>query len=260
MNVLDQSSVQNVVSEFEPETIVHLAAITKRPSGETETLRMKEVNAIGARNIALASGGAHVILTSSCHVYGEPQELPIREDHPLLGNGVYALSKIEAERAMAEHAQSRLTVLRVFNLLGPGQDPSFALAGWCKSACESALDHKNEKPKNVKVGDLKLERDYLDVRDAAEAIVKVVEAGAYTAGKTYNICSGQWSSLADLFSLCAPNAKPERCDDRFRKGDVPRIVGCNSEIKSLGWNPSYSLRRTIMDMKRNYRDELEGLL
>ena len=249
MNVLDSLAIEKHVSEFMPDTIIHLAAVTSRPETKADELRIQEVNVVGASNVARCSGDSHIILASTCHVYGVPSCLPISEGHPLQGLGLYARSKILAEEAVLELAHNRTTILRLFNLLGPSQSREFALAGWCWSSCEGEMQAPLDSALQLLVGDLSLERDYLDVRDAVDGIGRVVEGGIELANQAINVCSGEARRLEELFSLCAPGAVPVMVDDRLIGNDVKKIVGCNEALRSLGWRQRRSLESSISDMR-----------
>jgi nucleoside-diphosphate-sugar epimerase len=257
LDVLDCLSIERHLLEFTPDTIIHLAAITSRPQNMAEEARLKEVNVQGASNVAMLSKGSHFIMASTCHVYGTPTSLPISEDHPLKGEGAYARSKILAEEVAQGVARKNTTILRLFNLLGPGQRREFALAGWCWDSCEAERQGATEMPLKLVVGDLSLERDYLDVRDAVDGICRVVEAGIEYAGKAINICSGKATSLEELFSLCAPTALPEMITARLRGGDPNRIVGCNRALLALDWRQKHSLEASVSHMRSWIKSNLD---
>ncbi len=72
---------------------------------------------------ALATGVRRIVLSSSMSVYGPPQFLPVTEDHPLVPDLPYSLSKIQAELTGRYFAESGLetTVLRYSGIFGEGQ-------------------------------------------------------------------------------------------------------------------------------------------
>src|SRR2546429_9964719 len=82
----------------------------------------------GTFNVLEAAADAkvtRVVLASSAVVYGEPQHLPLDEDHPLLGTTVYAAAKAANEqmaRAFAHLRDLSTTTLRYFNVYGPRMD------------------------------------------------------------------------------------------------------------------------------------------
>src|SRR5262245_56024972 len=109
--------------------VVHLAARSYVPDSWRDPDGFHDTNVTGtARALAYsARHGAHLVLASA-YVYGVPARLPIHEDDPVAPNNPYAESKVAAERLAAAHAQAAglpVTVVRPFNVYGPGQRPEF---------------------------------------------------------------------------------------------------------------------------------------
>lgn len=81
---------------------------------------------------------------------------------------------------------------RVFNLIGPGIPPTF-LTG--RVAAQLAAIEAGEAAALIELGPLSSIRDFIDVRDACDALFAVAERG--TSGRIYNICSGAGRSSRD---------------------------------------------------------------
>ncbi len=113
--------------------IVHLAAF--KAAGESMTSPEKyAANNIGGTiqvlNAASAAGVKHVVFSSSAAVYGEPQYLPIDEDHPLNPENFYGFTKLEIERILGWYDKLRglrFAALRYFN--AAGYDPAGRVLG-----------------------------------------------------------------------------------------------------------------------------------
>ena len=110
--------------------MLHHAAVTSVERSVREPLAAHEVNVTGTVNVLLAAGDAgvrRVVFAASTSAYGNPADLPNREDdrtHPL---SPYAASKLAAEQyCQAFQATYGLepVVLRYFNIFGPRQDPN----------------------------------------------------------------------------------------------------------------------------------------
>ena len=105
--------------------VFHLAAKTFVPHSWQDPRPFYEVNVLGTLNVLehCCRHGARLTLVSS-YVYGVPQHLPIREDHPLSAFNPYSQTKILAEtvaRFYEQHHGLPLVIVRPFNLYGPGQ-------------------------------------------------------------------------------------------------------------------------------------------
>ena len=116
----------------------------------------------------------------SAYVYGQPQRLPIAEDDPVVANNPYAFSKSMAEetcRFFLKNFGVPVTILRPFNVYGPGQSDRFLLP----SIAAQVVDRNCQE---IVVKDLAPRRDYIFVSDAIDAILVSL---ATTPGSLFNI-------------------------------------------------------------------------
>jgi GDP-4-dehydro-6-deoxy-D-mannose reductase len=116
----------------------------------------------------------------------------------------------------------------------------------------------NREP-TIKVGNLSARRDFSDVRDVVRAYVRIIESG--TPGSAYNVCRGEATSiqriLDTLLHLTEAGVSVEVDKTRYHTVDSPLILGDNSRLRyELGWEPRYSLRRTLSDVLDYWRTEL----
>jgi GDP-4-dehydro-6-deoxy-D-mannose reductase len=229
VELTDPDSVQRAM-DWGPSVVFHLAAMTNPRECEEDPARCHEVNVEGTRRVT-ARAPCRVVVVSSVHAYGPPTSLPLTEEHPLRPVGVYATSKRDAE-ATAPDA----VIARPFNLTGPGQGPAFAPADWARQARGTGPIH---------CGDLELERDYLDVRDAARGLVLLARAGE--RGQAYNLCSGRAVTMRSIAEALAPGRELASALDRRRSG-VPRLVGSNEKAARLGWGPLIALEESLADL------------
>jgi nucleoside-diphosphate-sugar epimerase len=151
--------------------IFHLAGLTFVPDSWNNAGEFYAVNFLGTQNTLdfCRAVGAHMIYISA-YVYGVPQYLPIDEHHPVAPNNPYAHSKWLGEelcRFYAGNMGVKVTVLRGFNLYGPGQDTRFLLPWIIMQAKEG---------KEIVVKDDAPRRDYLHVDDFIEACILAMQA------------------------------------------------------------------------------------
>ena len=227
---LDITGDCSAVGDYE--LVFHLAAQTLPQRAEEDPAETMNVNVNGTRRLLHALAPAsRLVFVSTCHVYGLPQSLPITESHPRTPRGIYASSKLAAERLV----EGRAVVARPFNLTGPGQAPHFALADW-------ALQGKAGKQR-IRCGNVDLERDYLDVRDAAEGLVLLSQLGS--VGEAYNLCSGNPYRLRQLLVVASGGGEPDPDPKRWRTNDVPTLVGSAEKARGLGWAPRYTISESL---------------
>jgi len=234
--------------------IVHSAAYVSVEESLSKPELYFENNAMTTLSIArlCTEKRIPIIYFSSAAVYGEPLKLPIGEDHPLDPISPYGLSKLFGEEILKLYSKFGLkyTILRLFNVYGPGQSSSYA--GVVSRFIESAL-----KGSDLTVyGDGSQTRDFVHVRDVARAVELALEKQAY--GEVLNIGSGRAISIRELAELmrrsicpgCQIVHKPARPGDiRHSCADISRAQ------KVLGYQPSISLEEGIRELAEFFRME-----
>lgn len=234
------------------DAIVHLAAIASVELCNSEPRRCREVNIRGTINVARDSiivGARHLVYASSAAVYGNPSSLPVSEDHPLRPISLYGYTKLRGEEVLLSLASSsnvKVSILRYFNVYGPGMNPAYA--GVILRFVEAFA--RGEKP--VIYGDGAQTRDFVHVRDVAEANIAVIEEGV---GGVYNIGTGVETSIIDLCRTIARLAS-RRCEPVYkepRKGDIRRSVADISKAReNLKWSPKVSLKQGLAELLSSY--------
>ena len=248
LDVGRREACRDWVQEAEPDWVFHLAARTERTRIALDPEGCLNLATQGTRNILEAVSetprNTRVVVASSCHVYGSPQVLPLKETHPLGGESVYARSKRALEGVASEVSGVEVVVARLFHLVGPGQSPAFAVAGWARQGCQGSEE--------IRVGNLAIERDYLDVRDGVSALLVLADRGR--AGHAYNVCSGRSVRLRWLFDRVASGRAPRVDPARVRSDDAPCVVGDCSQLTALGWAPEFSLEQSLRDLVDSLKD------
>ena len=179
------------------------------------------------------------MFASTCHVYGKPDGSPIREDDTLSGVGTYARSKVEAERVIADLNRS-VVVARAFHHTGPGQSSLYVLADWAAQIRAGA--------ETIRVGNVTVERDFLDVRDVVNGYATLARNGV--AGEAYNLCSGTARPLS-YFLDCMTEGRSVHVEvesRRLRQGEVDRFCGDPSRARAVGWSPARQIEDTLREM------------
>jgi GDP-4-dehydro-6-deoxy-D-mannose reductase len=176
--------------------------------------------------------------------------MPLDESAELLPANPYAASKAAAEAIALAWARSYdldVIVARPFNHIGPGQDQRFVVASFAQQLATIAAGG----PPLLHVGNLKAERDFLDVRDVAEAYIALLAYGR--GGEVYNICSGRsvriQEVLRQLIAIARVPVEVREDPERMRPSDLPVLVGYASKLRTAtGWEPKRSLAQTLRDV------------
>ena len=231
------------------EGVFHLAAISSVERSLLEPELVHEVNVRGTLNVLLASkkhGVKRVVFASSASVYGNPQSLPVKEEHTLRLISPYGATKVsgEAYASSFHHSGSLETVpLRLFNIFGPRQDPSSPYSGVISKFAERAACGGNP----VIYGDGEQTRDFLCVEDACRAMLLAMEREE-AKGEVFNIASGKETSIFALgkiiFSLNGEGFQPEYRPER--PGDIRRSwASIEKAQRILGWVPQTPLEEGL---------------
>ena len=172
-------SLDDVLRTERPEVVCHYAAQISVTHSMRDPVADASTNILGSLNLlqsCVRNGVRKVVYTSSGGaIYGEPQYLPCDEDHPVLPLSYYGASKYAVEKYLYVYQQTHgldYTALRLGNVYGPRQDPT-GEAGVVAIFAQAMLEGR---PITI-FGTGEQERDFVYVRDVAEASVAALERG-----------------------------------------------------------------------------------
>ncbi|WP_165073670.1 NAD-dependent epimerase/dehydratase family protein [Paludisphaera rhizosphaerae] len=245
----DNDGLNRVVREVAPDFVLHLAGKTP-PAVDDE---LYETNVRGTERLLEAlrdlAGPTRVVVVGSAAELGpiQPADLPVVEDQPCRPTQAYGRSKLAATTlALRNWGELRIVVGRVFNLIGPGTPSSLAF-GRFATQLAAAKDHWVE----IQAGRLDSRRDFVDVRDAARALIALAERGRQ--GRVYNVASGRSYTIQDgldrLVSLSGRTAQVAFDAGAQRAGEPDDTRADISRITAeVGWEPKIPFERSIADL------------
>jgi nucleoside-diphosphate-sugar epimerase len=222
------------------EHVFHFAGRTFVPDSWKDTAGFMSTNVLGTANVIAYCRRVRAPLTfASAYVYGKPERLPIAEDARPKPNNPYALSKYLAEQ-LCEFAAAydglRVTVIRPFNIYGPGQPEHFLIP---------TIIRQLKAGGPIRVMDLAPRRDYLHVDD----LVRLLTSTVAGKGKSYclvNAGSGESRSVREIIDIVQEIAgtsldvldegKPRHQELDDVRADVSLAA------REFGWKPTTSLR------------------
>jgi UDP-glucose 4-epimerase len=252
------AAVASAVAKIKPEVIVHLAAQMDVRRSVADPAFDAQVNLIGFLNMvesARAHGLKRVIFSSSGGaIYGEQEDLPTKEDAPLLPVSPYGVAKLATEAYLffykVQYGIDYLS-LRFGNVYGPRQDPH-GEAGVVAIFCGRILDGKLV----TIYGTGGQTRDYVYVGDVVNAIIAALKSNA--SGLAMNIGTGIETTVNQLYSTLAaiaeftalPEYGPPRPGEQLRS-----VISPARAAEVLGWRPETNLETGLGETFKYFKDQ-----
>ncbi len=256
-DILDRRNLAFFFDQWKPHIVFHLAAklgvddVIKQP-GQTIS-----ENVVGTMNVAelCKSYSAHLIFASTSDVYGHSTDLPFKEDgHLSLGPSVeprwsYGISKLAGEHLTLANGG---TVLRFFNITGPGQSTKYVVPKFVDLALNGATIRIN--------GDGKQTRCFTHVDDVVEALDMLMDCDVEEiGGEIYNIGSDtevNMTTLAEMVSKLVCPVKTELVETDSLYTEMPRRVPDTSKIREL--LPDWDIKNGLMEIIDDIADHKRG--
>ena len=202
---------------------------------------------IAILNACSQSNVKKFIFASTSAVYGEPQMLPVSEDHKTNPISPYGLTKLGFEQYMSFfeiNNDIQMLAFRFPNVYGFRQRPD--LEGGVLAIFEDVIKNNEQ----IKIfGDGNQTRDWVDVKDIVIALNLALDySGKF---KIMNLGSGKKTSINRLFnyfkSEMSYDKEPLYLDER--EGDIKHMVmDCNTVFKHLKWKPMISLELGVKSL------------
>ena len=261
-DVLEPETLFRLIGAELPDTIFHLAGFASAALARRDPYAALCTNAGGTLNLCMAirrvgreADGCRprLIVMGSGDVYGDAPQAKFAETMPVRPVTPYGLSKACQELVALSFRRSDgldAVVARSFNLVGPGQGSHFAVPNFGRQLARIA--RAGAEPV-LEVGNLLVERDFTDVRDAVRALRAIADLEA--PEPLYNVCSGRPRTIRQLVDWMIDEAGVDvelRVDeDRVRPEESERIVGDPSLLnRESGWEPREDLEQGVRAVYR----------
>lgn len=239
------------------EAVIHEAAIIgveyslKHPQETAATNVQGTVNLL---EYAAKHGVVRFLNISSAAIYGSKYPPPLREELTPAPESPYAASKAAAELFCKSYQVAQgldVVSLRYFNVYGPG------MKGGPYAAVIERFGSQLVRGEPLTIyGDGKQTRDFIHVRDVADATLRALEAPDI-GGETINIGTGKETRILDVARLMARIAgcEPELVMEPPRPGDVRfSYASVDKARELLGWEAKIGLEEGL----KNYLESLKG--
>jgi len=231
----DESSMRTIAAKSDFDLVFDLAVIPL-PTSLTYpswTAKVNFANTLVLCELARSGHIAQLIHFSSSEVYGSALAVPMSESHPLGALTPYAASKAGGDLLVNSYIETygiTATIIRPFNNFGPRQN-SGSYAGIIPIVIGNLRDGK---PIEIH-GTGKQTRDFVYAPQTADLAVKAAKKPE-TKGKTFNIATGQETSILEIVTLMkSAFGKPSHPTifTESRTGDVERHVGDTKLLQEL---------------------------
>ena len=246
-DIRDEAALRGAIEGVD--LVFHQAALANVPLSVEEPERSHAVNATATLSLLelAREAGCRVVLASSPAIYGEPEELPIAEDHPTKPTSPYGLDKLALDRYAALYHDLygvETVVLRYFNAYGPRQGESEY------SAVISAFLEQARSGGPITVhGDGEQTRDFVHVSDVVEANLLAAETDH--VGEAFNVGTGEATSVRNLAELVrdATGSGAEITHTDARQGDIVHSRADTTKARErLGFEATVPLDQGIRDL------------
>ncbi len=266
VGLTDRQKVFNVIKKFKPDQVYHLAAQSSVSHSWENPVETFRINVFGSINILEGMRNfchnCRILVVCTAEEYGETEgeDRAIDENYMIYPQNPYAISKSALDFFSSVYFKAYglpVFISRSFNHIGPGQSEKFVASDFAR---QIALIEKGDRPPVIKVGNIDVYRDFLDVRDAVKAYYYIVNKG--TCGQVYNVCSGEKRKISDILDILISMSKIKEIRveiDRikFRAIDVKIIYGNNNKLKThTGWTRDYSIKESLEDTLYYWRQKL----
>ena len=263
-DILDYNHLLDVMNDSF-DALVHLAAFKAAGESMLNPQKYSHNNITGTVNIlnaACAAGIKKIVFSSSAAVYGEPQYLPIDENHPTNPENYYGFTKLEIERFLHWYDKLkniRYASLRYFN--AAGYDVNGRIKGLEQNPAnlipiimETAIGTRKEMQvfgDDYDTKDGTCIRDYIHVSDLAKGHVKALDyIDKNNKSIIINLGSENGFSVTEIIESSRKiTGKPIPVNiTGRRKGDPARLTASSALANELlGWKAKYSDLKTLIE-------------
>lgn len=260
----DLPFLRDVFSRHQIDAVMHFGAFTYVGESVTDPAKYYENNVVATLTLLRAMREAKVdklVFSSTCAIYGEPDRLPLTEDHPTRPLSPYGRTKWMIEQILQDYDRAyalRSISFRYFNAAGADPDGDIGERHDPESHLIPLVFEAIRTGKPIQVfgddyptPDGTCVRDYIHVVDLARAhLLGLEQLLAGRGSGAYNLGNGQGYSVREVLEAIervSGKKVPYRIAPR-RPGDPAVLIGsAQKAIAELGWRPSFAQLERIVE-------------
>jgi len=269
-DIRDGTALVAALKDSAASAVIHFAGLKAVGESVEKPLAYYDNNVLGTLRLLEAMAQCHtrqLVFSSSATVYGDPQRLPLTEDHPMSATNPYGRTKLVIEDMLRDLHRSdadwRICILRYFNPVGAhasgriGEDPQGVPNNLLPFVAQVAVGQREQV--NVWGNDYPTPdgtgvRDYIHVVDLALGHLKALERlQAHAECRAINLGTGTGYSVLEMieaFGQASGRPIPYRIAER-RAGDIAACYADPADAAQLlGWRATRDLRTMCADAWR----------
>lgn len=237
------------------DAVIHLAAQRPGINYKSEGFDVSIENikmSISVIEACLINNIKNIVMASSISVYSSENPLPWKEDMNVQPLGHYGIGKVTVENlSNFYNSKDKLNIknLRIGRIVGTGEREGFMLTNFINQA--------NRKETLKLYGKGIGKREYIYVRDVADALVSAVEAensrGIYNIGTGVNTTH---KDLAEIINKVFDNEGNLQLLEDKPEDTMEFLMNCEKAKNELNWKASWTLEKALQDMKKIMQDNV----
>lgn len=254
-DLLDQSSLVNLLHEHHPHEVYNLAAQSFVPTSWSEPVLTAEYTAVGVTRLLEAiryvDPSIRFYQASSSEMFGKVQEVPQRETTPLYPRSPYGVAKVYGHWITVNYRES-YGLFACSGILFNHESPRRGLEFVTRKVTDGVARIKLGLLDKLRMGNLDAKRDWGFAGDYVEAMWLMLQQDE---PDDYVVATGETHSVREMVELAFQHVGLDwqeyvEIDPRFvRPAEVDLLVGDASKARTkLGWEPRKSFRQLIEDM------------
>jgi UDP-arabinose 4-epimerase len=259
----DAEALRAAIRQYRPDAVMHFAARIEVGEGEREPVDFYQNNVASTLNLVrtmLEEGVTNLVFSSTCAIYGDPEQLPLTEDLPKRPVSVYGRTKLIVEQMLEDISRAKglnFAALRYFNAAGADMDGEIGE----EHDPETHLIPNAIKAAVGRSGPMKLfgldyptkdgscVRDYIHVDDLARAHILAADRLTETRGNLQlNLGTGDGYTVLDVLQAVARATGREVPYDVSprRAGDAIALTADPARVRAvLDWVPQHGLDEIV---------------
>lgn len=269
----NRAQIESVFSQHKIDAVMHFAAEALVAKSVREPSIFYATNVACGVNLLDAvtrHGVKKFIFSSTAATYGEPEIVPIPEDHRKVPINPYGKSKLVFEQILADYhtyTQLKYVSLRYFNAAGASQELGehhrieTHLIPRVLDAASGVLPHVDVFGTDYPTPDGTCLRDYIHVLDIADSHVRALQEIERVPGEAFNVGNSRGFSILEVIDAAeriTGRKIPRKLGPR-RPGDPAVLVASKEKLKrTLGWEASHSSLEEIIQSAWAWRQKHPG--